>query len=672
MLVAVFMPMKVMSLSEMCSKLEKKTRIVQFLQVLKGRGPLRVCVQPVPQHSLTCPRSTSQRSLFVTAWLWAILMCLPAPLVGAQEAPFQACEKKGGWEELSGKVPLHVMVDDHRQWLKNPIDYPPEDFSGKNLQEEFLDGLDLRKARFVQADLRYADLQGSTLDHAILHEACLELAELQGTSLMYTDLTRVDFTEAELSGANLIHANLKEANLSKANLGPQEKEPNTESSQLKISEDHSDWYKNKSSCGLKYQEITSSMDTTTDQFSRTDLRCADLSAAILKGTNLSQADLRGANLSGANLSPAALFGANLPGADLRPAILTGADLRDTNLTGANLSWANLTGADLRGADLTRTDLSRAILTGANLRGADLKKAVLKETVLKDAQVASADFAGANLHNADMTGVDLTFVSFDLMPEGIPNVLKLHAMNNHLEKLSFTYTPLSLKELERKFNEAGMMNEEQAVIAAIEHTRTKKLLENPWTLEWLTGVLRLVFFQITSDYGWARGTLFKSILLIWLASAILYACFIAFNRKGKWGLRATWSEGPSSLTVADEKDLAANRSPQHMVPASPDCFWPYFNSKGKGRPLKPNIVSDMFASVVGGMYTSTLFSFIAIQIFPFGLSSLDLSKWIATTLNPRECEIHAAGWIKLAAAVQSTMTLYLLGLLLWLTWGHPFG
>ena len=78
---------------------------------------------------------------------------------------------------------------------------------------------------------------------------------------------------------------------------------------------------------------------------------ADFSRVDLRYANLYEADLRYANLSGVDLS--------------------GVDLRYANLSEANLSGVDLSVADLYEADLSGADLSEADLSGADLNGAKI-------------------------------------------------------------------------------------------------------------------------------------------------------------------------------------------------------------------------------------------------------------------------------------------------------------
>ena len=111
------------------------------------------------------------------------------------------------------------------------------------------------------------------------------------------------------------------------------------------------------------QEIEEFLDAEDQKSFLADrkIESKDFSRVQLRGANLAGADLSGANLSDANLSEANLSDANLSGANL-----IGVDLLEVNLTGANLSGANLSVVDLSGANLTGADLSGANLTGADL------------------------------------------------------------------------------------------------------------------------------------------------------------------------------------------------------------------------------------------------------------------------------------------------------------------
>ncbi|WP_331732097.1 pentapeptide repeat-containing protein (plasmid) [Streptomyces avidinii] len=193
-----------------------------------------------------------------------------------------------------------------------------------HLHEANLEGADLREAYLAEADLGRADLNRTNLDEAILlfanlRSAPMSMAQLRDTSFIGANLTDArlcpvpseggtegvvcaDMTGTDFSGANMTGAYLFSADLRKAVFFTPD---------LTI----------RSRVGEKQQ-----FDT--------EIKCAVLHKAKLRGANLSGVVLRGGDLSGADLT----------GADLRKADLTGADL-----TGAILTAAKLEGAILKGA-----------------------------------------------------------------------------------------------------------------------------------------------------------------------------------------------------------------------------------------------------------------------------------------------------------------------------------
>jgi uncharacterized protein YjbI with pentapeptide repeats len=201
----------------------------------------------------------------------------------------------------------------------------PLHFSGRDLRELDLSGLDFKGATVVDsnlfgADLSRADLsqtsfKGSRLDRVIIIGTRFDGADLSGTSLLrpstFSTLVPTVSEAASFKGTNLANArlfgrftrmNFHEANLSGATMAPF---------------NHTGFI---------------------EHIWRTDLSGADVSNADLSRANLTYVLFAFANLRGANLS----------GAVLRKADLSRADLTGANLTGADLSEADLDGAILMG------------------------------------------------------------------------------------------------------------------------------------------------------------------------------------------------------------------------------------------------------------------------------------------------------------------------------------
>lgn len=81
-----------------------------------------------------------------------------------------------------------------------------------------LNGTDLRRGSFREANLSRTDLSGANLSEADLRHANLREANLSGADLSKADLRRANLCEADLSGANLSQADLVGANLTGARL----------------------------------------------------------------------------------------------------------------------------------------------------------------------------------------------------------------------------------------------------------------------------------------------------------------------------------------------------------------------------------------------------------------------------------------------------------------------
>jgi len=152
--------------------------------------------------------------------------------------------KLGGWE-----CPLEALPgEEHCYWHKEEEGKAPDDTKLRELKENEISRVFLRKAK-----LSFKELQNAFLLFANLQGADLRGANLQGAALAHADLQRVDFRNTDFQGADLSYANLQGANLRRAKL------------------------------------------------QGTTLWDANLQGADLQDANLQGADLRGANLEGTNL-----------------------------------------------------------------------------------------------------------------------------------------------------------------------------------------------------------------------------------------------------------------------------------------------------------------------------------------------------------------------------------
>lgn len=217
-----------------------------------------------------------------------------------------------------GEVSLSLRGRDLRYAVLDRTDLHRADFTGVDLRGASLKETRLEEARFC-LPLRVSPRQCSEFSGADMKEANLRGvdfwgANLDGAQLAFVHLEGADFRNAQLEGANLSFADLKGADLSLANL-----------------------------TGAKFSYAN--MQLTN--FSEAQLAEAQFNGAKLQGANLAKAQLEGANLAAANLQGAQMTSTKLQGANLKEAKLEGTDLRMSDMRGANLEDATLMGSDLR-------------------------------------------------------------------------------------------------------------------------------------------------------------------------------------------------------------------------------------------------------------------------------------------------------------------------------------
>ena len=127
--------------------------------------------------------------------------------------------KLGAWE-----CPLEALPgEEYCYWHKEEEGKEPDDVKLRELKENKILGVFLRKAKLSlkklqNAFLEYAKLQGANLSDAKLQGAVLWEANLQGADLWHANFQGTNLWGANLQGADLSDANLQGADLSLANL----------------------------------------------------------------------------------------------------------------------------------------------------------------------------------------------------------------------------------------------------------------------------------------------------------------------------------------------------------------------------------------------------------------------------------------------------------------------
>ena len=135
----------------------------------------------------------------------------------------------GAWERDVWECPLEALPgEEYCYWHREEEGKEPDDAKLRELKENEILGVFLRKAKlsgkalqraFLQsanlqrANLFGANLEGADLPNAKLQRADLRCANLGGANFEYANLEGADLFGANLEGANLEYANLEGANL---------------------------------------------------------------------------------------------------------------------------------------------------------------------------------------------------------------------------------------------------------------------------------------------------------------------------------------------------------------------------------------------------------------------------------------------------------------------------
>lgn len=194
-----------------------------------------------------------------------------------------------------------------------------------------------------------------------------------GLDLRELDLSGLDFKGATVTDSNLFGTDISRADLTQANL------KGSRLDRVIIIGTRFDGADMSDTSFLRPSTFSSLAAPASESAS---FKGTNLARARMFG-RFSRMDFSGANLSGATLAPFNRTGfiEHIWRSEFSGANLTGADLSHANLTYALFSFANMRGANLSNAILRKADLSRADLTGADLTGVDLTEADLDGAIL---------------------------------------------------------------------------------------------------------------------------------------------------------------------------------------------------------------------------------------------------------------------------------------------------
>jgi hypothetical protein len=367
---------------------------------------------------------------------------------------------------------------------------------------------------------------------------------------------------------------------------------------------------------------------------------ANLSNYDLRGMNhLDHRDLRYANLSGAIIGKADLTRTNLGQADLICTDLSHAELQSTGLNGAHLEFAMLCDADVRD-----TDLQGASLVGANLSDAALE--------------------GAKMDGAELSYVDFLRTHFEIDPNSLPKAAGL-AYARDLMQLNFDGSPAPLAELRDKLKALGLREQEREATAAI--MRAEMLRQDrepdkspdsaarhahgPARLAHgnVERIFNLIFFDWTCQYGNKPGRALELLGIFFFLFAVLYV--VAQQRPGRrGGIWAVWDE--KRIIRSDGSDGTTRLT---------DGFPRSALSDSRAGRVSRTLGLNIFGLALWFSLLST---------FQIGWEAFNFGTWFSQ-MQPREYYLRATGWVRVAAGLQSVISVYFVALWILTYFGTPF-
>jgi uncharacterized protein YjbI with pentapeptide repeats len=348
--------------------------------------------------------------------------------------------------------------------------------------------------------------------------------------------------------------------------------------------------------------------------------------------------------------------ADLANTDLRRMELANLDLRYADLTCAELSNADLTGAKLQRAAIACGDLQSADLKGANLSGADLTRAALcnanlYQTRLDDSTLTGANLSDASLWSAKMQYAYMGFSSvsgahFDVDPSSLPQAESFQWVEDlELVRLGLGFSPGGLFRLRDQLRSIGLRDQQKDVTVALRRAEmarpTHSQLERDFN--WL-------MFDATCEYGKDSGRALKLLGFCFLAFAVIYvfAQMIPSHRSGIW---AVWDKDRIHKTDGLPEDT------MRLTDGFPPTL---YTRTALGR-----LCDDLGLRILGLALWFSLLS--ATQI---GWQAFNFGTWFSR-MQPREYGLRATGWVRVAAGIQSLISVYFVALWILTYFGTPF-
>ncbi|MBT4690507.1 MAG: pentapeptide repeat-containing protein, partial [Rhodospirillaceae bacterium] len=115
-------------------------------------------------------------------------------------------------------LPFPALAIDYLMMLKKTGACPNCELEGVDLKGAMLVNADLSGAKMWDADLKWADLSGANLSAVQLQRADMEKARLINTNLENAKLRYADAEKSNFTAANMNHADLREVDFENSRL----------------------------------------------------------------------------------------------------------------------------------------------------------------------------------------------------------------------------------------------------------------------------------------------------------------------------------------------------------------------------------------------------------------------------------------------------------------------
>jgi len=348
--------------------------------------------------------------------------------------------------------------------------------------------------------------------------------------------------------------------------------------------------------------------------------------------------------------------ADLSNADLQRLDFSQKDLRWVDMTCSSLANTQMTytilaGAQMACADMQNTNLKRAHLEGADLTRARMCNANLYETHLENATLVGANFEDASFSSAKMQYAYLGFSTLagshlDIDPSSLPLPESMQWVDNLDQvRLGETYSPAGLYKLREQLKSIGLRDQEKQITAAIRRAQMAEPGHSGLEREF-----NYLLFDKTCEYGKEPGRALKAFVFCLLSFAVIYV-FAQMMPSVRSGIWAVWDR---------DRIHEPDGQPESKVRLT----------EGFPQSKYTDTTVGKTANRLGLNVLSLALWFSLLSATQIGWQAFNFGTWFSR-MQPREYSLRATGWVRIAAGIQSLISVYLVALWLATYFGTPF-